>query len=69
MSASRPTPKAIENTLHEAGVDLEQVHHGDGIASCGGSTSALSPAATASGLGSRTPQFCPTADKLRETAT
>jgi uncharacterized protein (DUF849 family) len=24
---------AIENTLHEAGVALEQVHHGDGIAS------------------------------------
>jgi uncharacterized protein (DUF849 family) len=25
--------EAIENTLHEAGVTLEQVHHGDGIAS------------------------------------
>jgi uncharacterized protein (DUF849 family) len=25
--------EAIENTLHEAGVALEQVHHGDGIAS------------------------------------
>ncbi|HET8915819.1 MAG TPA: 3-keto-5-aminohexanoate cleavage protein, partial [Propionibacteriaceae bacterium] len=24
---------AIENTLHEAGIALEQVHHGDGIAS------------------------------------
>jgi hypothetical protein len=25
--------EAIENTLHEAGIVLEQVHHGDGIAS------------------------------------
>jgi hypothetical protein len=25
--------EAIESTLHEAGVTLEQVHHGDGIAS------------------------------------
>jgi uncharacterized protein (DUF849 family) len=25
--------EAIENTLHEAGITLEQVHHGDGIAS------------------------------------
>jgi uncharacterized protein (DUF849 family) len=58
--------EAIENTLHEAGVALEQVHHGHGIASCA-VNQPLSTAATESGPGSRTPQFYPTAGNLRET--
>ena len=41
--------EAIENTLHEAGVALEQVHHGDGIASW-----AVNKRAIARGHGIRT---------------
>lgn len=60
--------EAIENTLHEAGVALEKCTTAT-ASRRGRSTSARCTAAMASGPGSRTPQSCPTAGKLRGTAT
>ena len=51
--------EAIERTLAEAGVTLEQVHHGDGIVSWQ-SIGAQTRAGMASGPVWRTRPFCPT---------
>ena len=51
--------EAIERTLAEAGVTLEQVHHGDGTASWQ-SIGAQTCAGMASGPVWRTRPFCPT---------
>ena len=50
--------EAIERTLAEAGIALEQVHHGDGIASWAVNRRAI-PRDTAFGPVWRTPRFCP----------
>ena len=61
--------EAIENTLHQAGVALEQVHHGDGIASWAVNQRRYPPRLRNQDRARGHPQFCPTAGKLRETAT
>jgi len=68
MASELVITSPIENTLLDAGIILEQVHHGDGIASWA-VTAGRCPAATASALGLRTPRYCPTDAKPEAMAT
>ena len=60
--------EAIERTLAEAGIALEQVHHGDGIASWAVNRRAIARD-TAFGPVWRTRRFCPTGAWPTATAT
>jgi hypothetical protein len=53
----------MEEILVAAGISLEQIHHGDGVASWAFNTSGRSSEATASERASRTRRSCQMADR------